>query len=56
MGITNKLAVELSDIFNRWSRIRITDQQVLQLVQQAMAPSKEVLENVLKGKEDEHSS
>lgn len=56
MGITNKLAIELSDIFNRWSRIRVTDQQVLQLVQQAMAPSKEVLENVLKGKEDEHSS
>ncbi|MFD2164530.1 DUF932 domain-containing protein [Paradesertivirga mongoliensis] len=56
MGITNKLATELGDIFNRWSRIRITDKQVLQLVQQAMAPSKEVLENVLKGKEDEHSS
>jgi phage/plasmid-like protein (TIGR03299 family) len=56
MGITNKLATELSEIFNQWSRIRITDKQVLKLIQQAMAPSKEVLENVLKGKEDDHST
>ena len=56
MGITNKLATELSDIFNQWSRIRITDKQILNLVQQAMAPSKEVLESVLNGMEDEHST
>ncbi len=56
MGITNKLAIELSEIFNQWSRIRITDKQVLKLIQQAMAPSKEMLENVLSGKEDEYSS
>ncbi|MBC8053822.1 MAG: DUF945 domain-containing protein [Sphingobacteriaceae bacterium] len=56
MGITNKLAIELGEIYNHWSRIRITDKQVLKLVQQAMAPSKEVLENVLNGREDEHST
>ena len=55
MGITNKLAIELGEIFNRWSRIRITDKQVIDLVQQAMAPSKEVLENVLKTFKDEES-
>ncbi|HXI01158.1 MAG TPA: DUF932 domain-containing protein [Sphingobacteriaceae bacterium] len=56
MGITSKLAIELSDIFNQWSRIRITDRQVLNIVKQAMAPSKEVLENVLNGKENEYST
>jgi phage/plasmid-like protein (TIGR03299 family) len=56
MGITNKLAVELSEIYNRWSRIRVTDVQVLKLVQQAMAPSKEILQAVLEGKEHDHST
>ncbi len=56
MGITSKLAIELTEIFNQWSRIRIADKQLLNLVKQAMAPSKEVLENVLNGKDDEHSS
>ncbi len=56
MGISNSLSEELSEIFNRWAKVRITDKEVLKLIQQAMAPSKEVLENVLAGKEDEHST
>lgn len=56
MGISNCLATELTDIFNQWAKVRISDKQVLKLVQKAMAPSKEVLQNVLAGKEDEHST
>ncbi|MEJ7691569.1 DUF932 domain-containing protein [Daejeonella sp.] len=56
MGISNGLSEELNTIFNRWAKVRITDQAVLKLVQQAMAPTKEVLQNVLNGNEDEHSS
>lgn len=56
MGISNSLTTELDGIFNRWSKVRITDQAVLKLVQQAMAPSKEVLQNVLNGYEDQYSS
>lgn len=56
MGISNGLSEELNGIFNRWAKVRITDHAVLKLVQQAMAPSKEVLQNVLNGKDDEHSS
>lgn len=56
MGISNGLSDELNGIFNRWARVRITDQAVLKLIQQAMAPSKEVLQNVLNGKDDEHST
>ncbi|RZL47814.1 MAG: DUF945 domain-containing protein, partial [Pedobacter sp.] len=56
MGISNRLSDELSQIFNHWAKVRITDKQVLNLIQQAMAPSKEVLQNVLDCKEDEYSS
>lgn len=56
MGISNVLSNELNGIFNRWTKINITDKEVLKLVQQAMAPSKEALQNVLNGKNDEHSS
>jgi len=55
MGISNTLSDELNGIFNRWAKVRITDKEVLKLVQQAMSPSKEVLQNVLKGREDEYS-
>jgi len=56
MGISNTLSDELNGIFNRWAKVRITDKEVLKLVQQAMAPSKGILQNVLNGREDEHSS
>lgn len=48
LGLTNLLANELEDVFNHWSKIRITDQQVKRLVQMAMAPNKEALRNVQK--------
>lgn len=56
MGISNKLSDELNGIFNAWAKVRITDKQVMQLIQQAMAPSKEVLDNVQKGAADELST
>lgn len=56
MGISSSLAQELEGVFNQWSRIRVTDQEVLKLVQQAMAPSKEVLKNVLDNRDDENST
>jgi hypothetical protein len=36
--------------------VKITDKQVKKLVQIAMAPNKEILQNLQKGKEDEFSS
>lgn len=57
MGITSTMSDQLNGIFNRWAHIRITDKQVLKLVQQAMAPSKEVLQKVLDDENmDEFSS
>jgi len=56
LGITNQLADELEEVFNRWSKIRITDNAVKHLIQIAMAPNKEVLQNLQNGKQDELST
>jgi len=56
IGISNVLSDQLNGIFNQWAQIRITDKEVLKLVQKAMAPSKEVLEKVLNENIDEYSS
>lgn len=53
LGISNTISDQLNGIFNRWAHIHITDKEVLKLVQQAMAPSKEVLQNVLDENIDE---
>jgi phage/plasmid-like protein (TIGR03299 family) len=56
MGISNKLTEQLDGIFNQWAKVSVTDKQVMQLIQQAMSPSKEVLDNVRKGAKDELST
>ncbi len=57
MGITNTMTEQLNGIFNQWAQVRITDKELLKLVQQAMAPSKEVLQKVLNDENmDEYSS
>jgi len=56
MGITNTLSSQLEDIFNSWSKVRITDEAVLKLIQLALVPNKEVLHNIKAGKQDELSA
>jgi phage/plasmid-like protein (TIGR03299 family) len=56
LGITNQLADELEEVFNHWAKIRITDNAVKHLIQIAMAPNKEVLQNLQNGKQDELST
>jgi hypothetical protein len=57
LGITNTMTEQLNVIFNQWAQVRITDKELLKLVQQAMAPSKEVLQKVLDDENmDEYSS
>ncbi|EHQ27535.1 DUF932 domain-containing protein [Mucilaginibacter paludis] len=56
LGITNQLAGELEQVFNKWSRVRITDNEVKKLVQVAMAPNKEVLQSLQNGRQDELST
>jgi phage/plasmid-like protein (TIGR03299 family) len=56
LGISNQLSVELEAIFNRWSRVRITDPELKRLIQLAMVPNKETYEKLKTGKEAELSS
>lgn len=56
MGITNTLSAQLETIFNRWSKVQITDPEVKKLIQQAMCPNKEVYNNLQAGKDDELST
>jgi hypothetical protein len=56
MGITNHLSIQLEGIFNQWAKIRITDLEVKKLIQMALVPNKEVLQNILAGKDDELST
>ena len=56
MGITSKLSEELEGIFNQWAKVRITDPEVKKLIQMALVPNKEVLQNIQAGKDDELST
>lgn len=56
MGISNNLSKELEAMFNIWSKTKITDKDVKNLIQMAMVPNKEVLKNIQKGHEDELST
>ena len=56
MGISNQLAGQLEEIFNHWTRLKITDPELHRLIQLAMVPNKEVLDNINKGQFDELST
>ena len=46
MGISHVMAQELEELFNHWTKVRITDKQVKKMIQVAMAPNKEILTNL----------
>ncbi|WP_158995141.1 DUF932 domain-containing protein [Mucilaginibacter sp. L196] len=52
MGISSLLAGEMEGLFNQWAQVHISDNEVKKLIQIAMAPNKEVLENLAEGKLD----
>ncbi|RTL59996.1 MAG: DUF945 domain-containing protein [Sphingobacteriales bacterium] len=56
MGISNQLSIQLEGIFNQWAKVHITDKEVLKLIQLAMVPNKEVLQNIQNDELDELST
>lgn len=46
----------MEGVFNQWAKVKITDKQVKKLIQIAMAPNKETLQNLQNGKQGEFSS
>jgi phage/plasmid-like protein (TIGR03299 family) len=56
MGISHAMAEELEELFNHWTKVRITDNQVKKMIQVAMAPNKEVISNLELGLVDKLST
>lgn len=56
MGISHVMAQELEELFNHWTNVRITDNQVKKLIQLALAPNKEVINNLELGLVDKLST
>lgn len=56
MGLASTLSNQLQDIFNNWSKVRITDREVKKLIQLALCPNKETLDLLKKGAEGELST
>jgi hypothetical protein len=56
MGITNKLSGELENIFNQWTKVRITDADLKKLIQMAMTPNRETLQHLQAGRQYEFSA
>lgn len=56
MGISNNLSVQMEQILNRWAKVTIKDPELKKLIQLAMVPNKEVLDNIQAGKDDNLST
>ncbi len=46
----------MESIFNHWTKVRITDKEVRKLIQKALIPSKEVLQRLEAGLDDQCST
>ncbi|WP_369764924.1 DUF932 domain-containing protein [Flavobacterium sp. WC2429] len=56
MGISDILSVQMEGIFNNWTKVRISDNELKKLIQSALAPSKEVFKTLQDGRTDDLSS
>ncbi len=56
MGLANTLTDQLEGIFNHWTSVKVTDQEVKKLIQLALCPNKETYDLLKKGAEDELST
>jgi len=56
MGISSRLSDFLEATFNQWAKVRITDKKAQELIQLAMAPNKELLQNIKSGQLDDLST
>ena len=56
MGMVNTLSPLMEKAFENWAKVQITDKEVQKLIQIALAPNKETLNNIRDGKMDENSN
>jgi phage/plasmid-like protein (TIGR03299 family) len=56
MGMVNTLSPLMEQSFQHWAKTPITDEQVQKLIQMALAPNKETLDNIRDGKGEGNSA
>lgn len=56
MGISDSLSLQLEAIFNHWSKVRINDTEVKKLISLALAPNKEIVQQLKMDTQEEFSS
>ncbi|AIL46983.1 DUF932 domain-containing protein [Elizabethkingia anophelis] len=56
MGMANEFSNQIEGIFNEWAKIRVSDQEVRNLIQLALCPNKKTLDLLKKGAQDEVST
>ena len=56
MGLANTMSNQLEGIFNEWSKVRVSDEEIKQLIQVSLCPNKKTMELLKKGEEDEVST
>ena len=56
MGLANTLSSQLENIFNHWTTVKVTDNEVKKLIQLALCPNKETFDLLKKGADDEIST
>ncbi|MNX45531.1 hypothetical protein D3C86_760490 [compost metagenome] len=56
MGISDNLSVQLEAIFNHWAKVSITDIEVKKLISLALAPNKEIVQQLKMDTQEEFSS
>ncbi len=56
MGLADTLSNQLEGVFNQWTKVKVTDQEVKKLIQLALCPNKETFDLLKKGAENEVST
>lgn len=56
MGMVNTLTPIMEQAFNQFAKVKMSDKQVQRLIQIALAPNKETLDNIRDGNEDANSA
>lgn len=52
MGISNKLSEQMEEIFNHWSKVRISDDDAKKLIKYSLAPNRELIKKFEYGEDE----
>lgn len=56
MGLVTETGANLETVFNRWAKVKIKDKEVKRLIELALAPNRDTLDNLYRGEYDKVST